>query len=43
MEMSRKGKLGQNNQPLPKIIFCVLSRPILQISAHNYEVSIPRS
>ena len=32
-ELSKKGKLGQNDPPLPKIIFCVISRPILQISA----------
>ena len=33
-KLSKKGQLGQNVPPLPTILIRVISRPILQISAH---------
>ena len=39
-ELFKKGKLEQNDPPLPKILFCVIYRPILQVSAHTHVLMV---
>ena len=34
-KLSKKGKLGKQMTPIPKILFCITYQPILQLSAHK--------